>query len=908
MQCAFDAFINSLSLECKGFRLLEGRMKEKLKSKTLLTKGGLRTFLSSVWAKRIGAVLLSFTLALITASTAAFPGVYPFGIALVSAASGVVAVLSTMAGALVGSAGIPSVGGVHALLLTALTMTRLLLSKWVMDNGFKETRKEKQEDAKKPATRAKAFFEHMRESPGEAIRSVLSEKTGGIMLRENIRIRLALSACAALIAGAWSVVVGGYGYYDLFGAVFSLLITPVVTYLFYAAKERRMRYSPLREIAVYFTAAVITLSLRSGSHGGLDGLHDAILNGAAGAVFDMGVLFAFVAAILVSTEFGVHRGALLGLACGLVMQPAYAPGYAIAAVVAGSFAGVSTPFAVLGGGTLASAWAIYVAGFSGMTEVFPPIVVACAALIPAYHYGIIRLPDSLFGAELYGERAIRQNTHAVMAEVAAGRIKQRLNALSDGMLSLSAVLSGMADRLIKPGRAEYEEITESAFEKYCRTCRNRDKCHEAKKPKTEPLIRSMTEELLRDGVVTAGVVPHALASSCWNMGRILDEINLSVGKKIAEGKRGDKLSVSAADYGLAGELMRQAARSEAAEGEVDEKLSAKLRRVLSYHNFGAAAVTAYGERKKHIFVRDVDLTATRMGGEDIRKLFESMVGVPLSTPEFQLDGAVLSMRMEAVSKYGCTSGMYCCAASQVQKYWREVRNCGANSQDLPDETEMEETIHAWKPQISITDSEPDGICGDGILSFEMEGKYYMLLSDGMGSGKEAALTSGIVVSMLERLIRAGAELETALKMMNQIVRTTERECSATVDIAEIDLMTGEARFIKSGAAPSFILRNGSIFRLQSKTVPIGIIRALDAEMIRFTVEDGDTVVMLSDGVARSYDEVPWLLDLMTDDETVLHGDERNAAVTIVSEAALRGAKDDMTAGIIRIHGMREVSA
>ena len=139
-----------------------------------------------------------------------------------------------------------------------------------------------------------------------------------------------------------------------------------------------------------------------------------------------------------------------------------------------------------------------------------------------------------------------------------------------------------------------------------------------------------------------------------------------------------------------------------------------------------------------------------------------------------------------------------------------------------------------------------------ITDFEADGRYYMILSDGMGSGREAALTSGITVSLLERLIRSGAGMETSLKLLNQIIRSTGRECSSTVDIAEIDLTTGEARFIKSGAAPSFVLRDGSIFRLQSKTVPIGILRALDAELIRFEVREGDTVVMVSDGAARSF--------------------------------------------------------
>lgn len=175
-----------------------------------------------------------------------------------------------------------------------------------------------------------------------------------------------------------------------------------------------------------------------------------------------------------------------------------------------------------------------------------------------------------------------------------------------------------------------------------------------------------------------------------------------------------------------------------------------------------------------------------------------------------------------------------------------------------------------------------------------------MLSDGMGSGREASVASGMSVKLLREYIEGGAELEGALKLVNRILRSAGRECSATIDICEIDLYTSEARFIKSGAAPSFVLRNGSIYRLQSKTVPIGIIRALDAEAIKFDIEQGDTVVMLSDGVARSYDEVPWLLDMMTSDETVLRGDEKLAAMTIVSEAAVRGSRDDITCGIMRV--------
>ena len=60
------------------------------------------------------------------------------------------------------------------------------------------------------------------------------------------------------------------------------------------------------------------------------------------------------------------------------------------------------------------------------------------------------------------------------------------------------------------------------------------------------------------------------------------------------------------------------------------------------------------------------------------------------------------------------------------------------------------------------------------------------------------------------------------------------ECSSSVDLLEIDLASAEASLTKSGAAPSFIKRGENVFRLHSKTAPIGIMKALDAERLDFS--------------------------------------------------------------------------
>jgi len=335
-------------------------------------------------------------------------------------------------------------------------------------------------------------------------------------------------------------------------------------------------------------------------------------------------------------------------------------------------------------------------------------------------------------------------------------------------------------------------------------------------------------------------------------------------------------------------------------------------------------VTAYGVRHKRIFVSDIDLSGTRLGADDIRRLFERLCGFPLSQPEFEIDGSVISMRIHSVFRYTAEGGRASIASSNL-KYYERASQEGASS-DESEIMRVEEVIvgneiedkdkktvsTAWASEteseniteeeirVEVTDAPPGEPCGDVITSFEADGRYYMLISDGMGSGREAALTSSVAAMFLERMLTSGASMETSLKMLNKLIRAGERECSATIDLAEIDLKTGEAKFIKSGAAPSFVIRDGSIYRLQSKTVPIGIIRALDAEMIKFDVREGDMIVMLSDGVARSFEECPWLLDMLATDREVLEGEVNLAAERIVRSAAERGAVDDITAGVIRI--------
>ena len=126
---------------------------------------------------------------------------------------------------------------------------------------------------------------------------------------------------------------------------------------------------------------------------------------------------------------------------------------------------------------------------------------------------------------------------------------------------------------------------------------------------------------------------------------------------------------------------------------------------------------------------------------------------------------------------------------------------------------------------------------------------------------------------------------------------TGDECSATVDLMELDLMNGQAVFAKSGAAPTYVVREGRVYKLRARSMPLGILSDTPKDLIRFRTHPGDVVVMVSDGVTAGNDECPWLMDLLASPMPVSMDSLR---ADIIKRALTAGSEDDLTAIAIRV--------
>ena len=124
------------------------------------------------------------------------------------------------------------------------------------------------------------------------------------------------------------------------------------------------------------------------------------------------------------------------------------------------------------------------------------------------------------------------------------------------------------------------------------------------------------------------------------------------------------------------------------------------------------------------------------------------------------------------------------------------------------------------------------LCGDACQSFtDRRSVAHIVLSDGMGSGTAAAVDANMTVSLITKPIDAGGQLyggaeDCQLRVAGQI---GGEESLSTIDITAIDLYTGQAHFYKAGAAPTFVRRGNRAGMVESTSLPVGILTAVEFE-------------------------------------------------------------------------------
>lgn len=150
-------------------------------------------------------------------------------------------------------------------------------------------------------------------------------------------------------------------------------------------------------------------------------------------------------------------------------------------------------------------------------------------------------------------------------------------------------------------------------------------------------------------------------------------------------------------------------------------------------------------------------------------------------------------------------------------------------------------------QCAVHEDEPCGDCWDTFS--DNEGAVYLAVSDGMGSGRHAAVDARIVLSNFRQLVQSGMDCKAAARMINAIMLTKSgEERFATLDVAKICTDTAAVTLYKYGAGPTFVKHGNQITLCQAATNPIGILPNAEPYTTVLKLERGDMLFLLTDGL------------------------------------------------------------
>ena len=193
----------------------------------------------------------------------------------------------------------------------------------------------------------------------------------------------------------------------------------------------------------------------------------------------------------------------------------------------------------------------------------------------------------------------------------------------------------------------------------------------------------------------------------------------------------------------------------------------------------------------------------------------------------------------------------------------------------------------------------DNVSGDSYVCADLkEGEYIIALSDGMGKGEKASRESVLTVTTLYNLMKAGFDVELALKTINSLLllKSTD-EIFSTVDLGLFNKATGKIKLFKIGAAATFIKRGNKVETIKVSALPMGIVDSIKVSNIEIQARRGDEIIIVSDGITeadRSDEQMKWIK------ETILNirsKDPQTMSDLIINKAVERYGlkeKDDMT--------------
>lgn len=542
--------------------------------------------------------------------------------------------------------------------------------------------------------------------------------------------------------------------------------------------------------------------------------------------------------------YGSAFGAAVGAACDLASGsfPLYSSIYALSAAISGIFSGDRRAVYVLifiTSNAIGVVWSWQQYGaISALYEIFVASVIFM--LLPE---NVLSRLNFFFPSSVNGIGYLRAR------EYTRGHVELAVSAFRDLYGTVKA-FTGDNDTAENPAR-----IFDTASEKVCRTCPNCTSCWQEEYSDTLDIMNGITEKLMSEGKIAPGDFPARFTEKCSRIDSLTDAINsethLLMLRRGLMSRLGDSRRAAATQYADMSHILETVSAELGTGVEPEPALERKLTKYLRGLNLNANAAV-FRVRGGRLRAEISGSISSLLRDEEYLDKLSSVLGVRLCTPWYpESAGKLLLFEAEPIK---VTIG-----TSSAKRTGKRVN-------------------------------------GDTSRCFRTdEGIFYAIISDGMGSGEEAERISHLTADCLRKLLLSGMSPSLSLHLMSDImfIRSELETESASIDLFELNMFTGEGHIYKCGAAPTYLKRGEIVKRIPGGLLPAGLMRP-GKDGIRstdFKLRPGSSAVLISDGIL-SGSEDKWLRELLTEDEG---NDPKALSLTILQKAQELGSGgDDMT--------------
>ena len=553
--------------------------------------------------------------------------------------------------------------------------------------------------------------------------------------------------------------------------------------------------------------------------------------------------------LYVSKHHGLTSSTAYGLLLGLCTGAIYAPAIALLGLVSGFIWKSSSYIAIMSAFVLSSAYAIFANGYEAIVYLIPEMLFSCLIMYSLLRFELLPTPAFL--------KSPSENSTNLILKEQKKRANELISQASSALFDVSSMLKDVSQKSKRLSRDELLSLCYECTEAQCYSCPKQSICWEKDNDFTQDTLKALSTTAFSNGSVCSTDVSEKFLHRCPNIDTIFEQINSKIKQNRTQGAKNDKLETCFSDLELCSKMLTSVKDEAFCESELDFVATSKLKRVCARLGFACSELCVYGSKNRKIIAFDVDTQKTKCTATAIKEGFEKALGARLTEPSFNISDTTTMTILSA------------CSIVPKAFTMSKPANEGA-------------------------------VNGDTCVSFYgTDSKYYTILCDGMGSGSEARLTSMLCSGFLQKLLSRGTQKDHALLLLNNFIRARGKESSCTVDMLELDMVSGSGKLIKSGACASFIKRGESVFKLESKTMPIGIIKGIDAQILSFESRPGDVCIMLSDGVVCDENDANAITKIIKSAPTGL--DSKSLCEKILSEAKSRHQySDDMTVCVVEI--------